>query len=172
MAASAALSGSEVLLREGRVGFMLELVRVDDRLLHGQIICAWVPFIQADSLVVASDEAAKDALVSEIIESCGQDCVNVAVKSVEETVEFLSDPSSKERVILVLGDLKDAMRAYKAGLKFDSINLGNIHHEDKGRKLTPSVIVNSEDEAIMAAFKEMGVKIDIRDVPGSEPAAY
>lgn len=151
---------------------MLKLVRVDDRLLHGQIICAWVPFIQADSLVVASDEAAKDALVSEIIESCGQDCINVSVKSVDETMSFLAGSSPDERVILVVGDLKDALRIFKAGVKFTSINLGNIHHEVDGRKLTPSVIVNSEDEAVISTFRELGVEIDIRDVPGSEPADY
>jgi len=151
---------------------MLRLVRVDDRLLHGQIICAWVPFIQADSLVVASDEAAKDALVSEIIESCGQNCIKVNVKSVDETVGFLDGLPAGENVILVVGELKDAMRIYRAGAKFASINLGNIHHEVDGRVLTPSVIVNAEDEAVIAGFRALGVEIDIRDVPGSEPADY
>ena len=163
---------SDNAVRESKDQVMLKLVRVDDRLLHGQIICAWVPFIQADSLVVASDEAAKDALVSEIIEACGQDCIKVNVKSVDETVGFLSDSSIDERVILVVGDLKDAMRIYRAGVKFASINLGNIHHENDGRVLTPSVIVNNEDEAVIAGFRGLGVEIDIRDVPGSDPAAY
>jgi len=151
---------------------MLKLIRVDDRLLHGQIICAWVPFIQADSLVVASDEASKDALVSEIIESCGKDCIKVAVKSVDETVSFIATESPDERVILVVGDLKDAMRIYEGGLKFPSLNLGNIHHDDGGRKLTASVIVNAEDEEIISRFTKLGVEIDIRDVPDREPASY
>ncbi|MFQ5735736.1 MAG: PTS sugar transporter subunit IIB [Thermodesulfobacteriota bacterium] len=151
---------------------MVKLVRVDDRLLHGQIICAWVPFIEADTLVVASDEAAKDVLVSEIIESCGQNCINVYVKSVEETVEFLNAGTEDERVILVVGDLRDAMKIYKAGMRFSSINVGNIHHEDHGRRVTSSVIVNSEDESILDSFEALGVEIDIRDVPASEPTAY
>lgn len=150
---------------------MVKLIRVDDRLLHGQIICAWVPFIKADSLVVASDEAAKDSLVSEIIEACGQSCLDVHVKSVEDAVKFVNGGRTQE-VILVVGDLKDAMKLYKAGLKFTSLNIGNIHHEDNGRKVTPSVIVNSEDESIIESFEGLGVEIDIRDVPGSEPTAY
>ena len=43
---------------------MVILVRVDDRLLHGQIICSWVPYLKADSLIVCSDEAASDKLLS------------------------------------------------------------------------------------------------------------
>ncbi len=162
-----------VALRPGKKATnMVKLIRVDDRLLHGQIICAWVPFIKADALVVASDEAAKDSLVSDIIEACGQTCLDVHVKSLEDAVKFVNGGRTQERVILVVGDLKDAMKLYRAGLKFTSLNIGNIHHEDNGRKVTPSVIVNSEDESIIESFEGLGVEIDIRDVPASVPTAY
>lgn len=149
---------------------MVKLIRVDDRLLHGQIICAWVPFIKADSLVVSSDEAARDAIASEIIESCGRNCFSVYVKSVEETAEFVTEECDSERVILVVGGLKDAMKIYEAGMRFASINIGNVHHE--GRQVTPSVIFDSEDEEIIGRFEELGVEIDIRDVPASAPTTY
>lgn len=151
---------------------MIILVRVDDRLLHGQIICAWVPFMKADSLLVASDEAAGDSLVSEIIGSCGYKGLNVYVKSIDDAVGRLrGDGSAKERTILIVGDLKDALRIYDMGIRFTSINLGNIHHED-GRRITPYLIVNREDEEILRRFRRMGVSIDVRDVPASPPAEY
>lgn len=153
---------------------MVILVRVDDRLLHGQIICSWVPFIKADSLVVASDEAASDALVSEIISSCGCSELSVFVKSVADTVSYLAGDGNGApgRVMLVVGDLRDAMRLYERGMKFPSINLGNIHHEDDGRRITPSIIVNSEDEEILRRFRALGVVIEIRDIPRNEGMEY
>jgi D-glucosaminate-specific PTS system IIB component len=152
---------------------MVILIRVDDRLLHGQIICSWVPFIKADSLVVASDEAASDSLVSEIISACGCDGLSVSVKSVADTVAFLNgDGGAQQRVMLVVGELRDAMRLYELGMKFSSINLGNIHHEDDGRAITPSIIVNSEDEEILRRFRAMGVSIDIRDIPRNDSKEY
>lgn len=150
---------------------MLTLVRVDDRLLHGQIICAWVPFVKADSLVVASDEAAGDTLISEIIESCGCKGLNVNVRNVAEAVSCVKG-ADRERVILIVGNLADAMRVYEQGLKFTKLNLGNIHHEERGRKITPSVIVNREDEEILEKFKSLGVSVEIRDVPASSASPY
>jgi len=151
---------------------MIILVRVDDRLLHGQIICAWVPFVKADALLVASDEAAGDSLASEIIGSCGHKGLNVYVKAIDEAVVCLREgESSKERIILIVGDLNDALRIYAEGIKFTSLNLGNIHHEN-GRRITPYVIVDGTDEDILRRFKRMGVSIDIRDVPASQPAEY
>lgn len=152
---------------------MVILIRVDDRLLHGQIICSWVPFIKADSLVVASDEAASDSLVSEIISACGCNELSVAVKSVADTAAYLKGEDGAEaRVMLVVGELRDAMRLYELGMKFSSINLGNIHHEDDGRVITPSIIVNSEDETVLRRFMELGVSIEIRDIPKNDSREY
>lgn len=151
---------------------MVSLVRVDDRLLHGQIICAWVPFMKADMLIVASDEAASDSLVSDIISSCGHKGLGVQVKSLEDAVSYLAGAAADERVILILGGLADAMRVYELGLRFSSINIGNIHHEANGRRMTPSVIVDDEDVRIMDRLCSLGVRVEIQDVPASGPRDY
>ncbi len=152
---------------------MVILVRVDDRLLHGQIICSWVPFTKADSLVVASDEAAADELTSEIMCACGCEGLAVRVEKLTEAAARIGAcMSCPERVIMIVSDVRDAMRLYELGMSFDSLNLGNIHHEKDGRRITPSVIVNGEDEEILDRFRHLGVKIDIRDVPTKPPVEY
>lgn len=150
---------------------MVSLVRVDDRLLHGQIICAWVPFMKADMLIVASDEAASDSIVSDIISSCGHKGLGVQVKSLKDAVSYL-EGAADEKVILILGDLADAMKVYELGLRFGSINLGNIHHEENGRRMTPSVIVDDDDVVIMDRLRLLGVRVVIQDVPASLPREY
>ena len=148
-------------------------IRVDDRLLHGQIICSWVPFIKADALIVASDEAASDALASEIIESCGCKALKVIVKRVDDVYSFLAGSLFADRqLILIVADLKDAMRVYESGMRFATLNIGNIHHDDNGLRIAPSVIIDCDDECIIERLESMGVTIDIRDVPGSSPIPY
>lgn len=151
---------------------MVILVRVDDRLLHGQIICSWVPHIKADALVVASDEAARDSLVSEIISSCGHKGLSVCVKSIKDAVAHVNSGECGVRVILIVGGLLDAMAVYEEGFRFETLNLGNIHHEEDGREVTPSIIINREDEEIIRRFESLGVRMDIRDVPASAPARH
>lgn len=152
---------------------MICMIRVDDRLLHGQIICAWVPYVNADSLIVASDEAAGDALAREIISSCACEDLRVHVLGVDEAARGIIKGGYEERrYILIVGALSDAMRLYEDGMRFAALNIGNIHHDNGGRRISGSVIINSEDEEILQKFDELGVKIDIRDVPASAPAAY
>ncbi len=152
---------------------MINLVRVDDRLLHGQIICAWVPYCSADMLIVASDAAASDELLKEILMSCTQGGLGVKVLNVEDAVEVLLAGSySDEQVILVVGNLHDAFRLFEQGIHFKALNLGNLHHENGGRMLTPSVTVDNKDEALLSKLAGKGVAIEIRDVPTSASLPY
>lgn len=152
---------------------MVIMVRVDDRLLHGQIICAWVPDIKAESLVVVSDEAAGDELAREIICSCAHKGLGVEVMGVAEAVREGADGAFDDlRAIVIVGGLTDAMRLYREGMRFTSLNIGNIHHVQGGRMLTPSVIVDPDDEAVIAEFQSLGVEIDIRAVPASQPGSF
>lgn len=153
---------------------MIILVRVDDRLLHGQIICSWVPYLKADALIVASDNAAGDVLTNQIMQACSCNELTVNVLKIDDAVQCVRSSawSGSARVILVVGDIKDAVRLYDGGVNFTSLNLGNVHHGQGGRAVTASVILSREDEEYIGRLESMGVSIDIRDVPGREPARY
>ncbi len=142
-------------------------------MLHGQIVCAWAPYVAADYLVVASDEAAGDSLTRDIIASCAHEDLAVEVKKIDEVIggDALDDDEA-HKGILVVGSLADAMRVYESGVEFDTLNIGNIHHDNDGRSLTPSVILNTNDDEIIEKFIELGVSIDIRNVPSSSPLEY
>ncbi len=152
---------------------MISMVRVDDRLLHGQILCAWVPHVQADTMIVVSDEAASDSMAREIICSCAHDSMKVEVVSVVEVVGLIeSGRFDSDRAMLILGSLQDAMRLYDSGVVFAELNIGNLHHEEGGRMVTPSIIIDDEDTEILDRFASLGVVLDLRAVPASEPGAY
>lgn len=152
---------------------MISLVRVDDRLLHGQIICAWVPYVEANALIVASDEVASNGLVREIMGACACEELKVTVLKVDDAAaKIKKDGDGQDRVILVFGSLADAMRCYEHGVKFKALNIGNIHHVQHGRKITASVIVDEQDEDIMERFAALGVAIDVRDVPASASVRF
>ena len=149
------------------MGFFL---RVDDRLIHGQTMCAWVPYVDATSLVVASDDVAADKVKSSIMTTSCCDEIDVCVKSIDE---LLDDPDRKclqgERVLLIVGDIKDAMRLHKGGVLFETLNIGNLHYKEEAKRVSRTVSFDVDDEAIISSLSGAGVNIDIREVPDSEP---
>jgi len=153
---------------------MIILVRVDDRLLHGQIICSWVPYLKADALIVASDNAAGDMLTNQIMQACSCDELSVNVMKLDDAVKCArsSACNGQGRVILIVGNIRDALRLHDAGVDFTSLNLGNVHHEEGGRVVTESVILNREDDEYIGRLESDGVTIDIRDIPERPPVKH
>jgi mannose/fructose/N-acetylgalactosamine-specific phosphotransferase system component IIB len=152
---------------------MIKLVRVDDRLLHGQTLYAWVPFVKADLVVVASDKVDCDAFARVAMRACSDRKLRVIVKRVKEVAKELGKESlANSRIVLIVSNLRDAMMIYNEGLRFTSLNIGDVHHMAQGRRMSRSVILNRGDEEIIEEFERLGVAIDIRDIPTSPPVPY
>lgn len=146
------------------------LVRVDDRLVHGQIIEAWAPFCKATCVIVASDEAKKNRIQRTAIESCSSKALAIKVLGIEEAVRYVtSEAMNKERIIIIFSTLKELAQAYNKGLKVLYVNIGNIHHHNgKVRMITQSVYIDKEDEDMAQNLLKLGMDLDIRAVPSDK----
>jgi PTS system mannose-specific IIB component len=153
---------------------MVSLIRVDDRLVHGQITTTWVPHLKADTILVASDEVASDPLRTDAIGCCAYKGLSIVVKNIADSIEAAASESlAPSRVILIVSGLKDAMRLYEGGLVFTALNIGNIHNDSgQCRTITPSICIDKSDEEILVRFEALDVVIDLRDVPSSSPEAF
>lgn len=153
---------------------MVSLIRVDDRLVHGQITTTWVPYLKADTILVASDEVVSSRLKTEAMGCCAFKGLNIIVKDIADSIEeAASERLNSSTVIFLVSGLADAMRLYEGGLKFSTLNIGNVH-DDSGecRMITPSICIDRENEEILERFDALGVAIDLRDVPTSTPGAF
>ena len=151
------------------------LVRVDDRLVHGQIIEAWVPFCRATAIIVANDEAAGSRIQKMAIESCASKSVSIKVETIKDAAgDIISPRMENENVIVIVSNLRDIVRLHSWGIKFSSVNIGNIHHNGERHgieymKLSPSIFIDRDDWGFIIRFREEGIKLDIRTVPMDSP---
>ena len=138
--------------------------RIDNRLVHGQVIEAWLPYTGATRLVICNDGLVNDLLQQQIM--------LLAVPS-RITAEFVS-PSSlgrhvstggSEKVLVLFADCADARRGYDSGARFTSLNVGNMHYAPGKRQICPHVALSEDDDACLRSFAETGVALDFRCVP-------
>ncbi|MBW2621593.1 MAG: PTS sugar transporter subunit IIB [Deltaproteobacteria bacterium] len=142
------------------------LVRVDWRLIHGQIIQAWVPETRADCLVLANDATAENEIQRSIMEVSVPEELEVAILPVEVAAqEFRNGRWDSRRVVLILADCADALKIYNAGVKFRDLNLGNLHFSENKKQVTGSVALDSADLKNLNELSELGVNIEARSAP-------
>jgi mannose/fructose/N-acetylgalactosamine-specific phosphotransferase system component IIB len=146
------------------------LVRVDNRLIHGQILEAWVPFLQAEGIVVADDGVASDFFRETVIRMAVPREIEVTVCSVDDLVKSVSGPQAEgPRTIVLFGDVGSAARARLGGFRFDRLNLGNIYSEECVLTCTPSVQLDRKELDAVLPLLRAGVVIDLKRVPTDSP---
>lgn len=146
----------------------LVLVRVDCRLIHGQVIESWVPFTKADYLLVANDDLANDDLQQTIMKMAVPPTIKVEVSTVFEAAQKLQNGLGKNRrIILLVENCEDALRCYHYGLRYDSLNLGNLVCTQSKRQVTCSIYLDDRDLEYLREIKNRGIAIEARPVPDS-----
>ncbi|MBN2438538.1 MAG: PTS sugar transporter subunit IIB [Deltaproteobacteria bacterium] len=148
----------------------IALVRVDNRLVHGQILEAWVPFLKASCIVVVNDQAASDFFHETVIRMAVPRGVKVIVCSVAEFSEtYPFNRGRGPKTIVLFSKVSDALTAHRLGFLFDQLNIGNIYNEECKLCCTPAVLLSNDDIHDIIDLQDAGVKIELRQVPREKP---
>lgn len=142
-------------------------VRIDDRLVHGQIVTAWINESKANTILVADDIAAKDATQKMLLALAVPKRIKFILKNIEEASDYLKSECEDE-VLLLLRNPETANRLFNLGFHIDSLNVGNISNSksDTPRtKLLAYIHVSSNDVQNLREIAKKGVKLDVRSVP-------
>jgi mannose/fructose/N-acetylgalactosamine-specific phosphotransferase system component IIB len=140
------------------------LLRIDDRLLHGQVLVAWAAAMHPDRLVLASDEVASDPERRAVYAALPQEDYEISIDTLAQAAARLKHG---DRVLVVCGSPADARRLVDLGAGVRHIQVGGLHHAAGKRELLPYVHLSAADVEHLRALLERGIEIEARDLPGS-----
>ncbi len=148
----------------------IELVRIDDRLIHGQVVMAWHKVYPVDRMVVIDDKVANDAIRKMLLETVAPPGVAVSVLTLAQGSEaLLRGKFAAEKVMLLLTTPVTLLKLAECGISFETVNVGGMGIGQGKRRLTPAVAVNAEQEQAFRELNERGVKLQIQIIPGDPP---
>jgi len=143
-------------------------VRVDNRLVHGQVVETWLPYIGASTIIVANDDVSEDVLTQEIMSLAIPQSTASSFVPIHDLLHLKGTAlwsATHSDTLVLFSNCGDARRAYEIGFTFATINIGNIHYAPGKRQLSPSVAVNETEEECLHFFLGKHVKLDFRCVP-------
>ena len=136
----------------------LLLVRVDDRLIHGQVTQGWGSALHPDRYVVVNDSASAPQGTSIAVMPIDRD-------TVADLQRWLD---SEEDIIVLVESPADALRLHEKGFAFELLNVGGLHLREGRWRVLPFVCVDEDDVKSFRALKALGVRIECADVPGCD----
>jgi len=142
------------------------LARIDNRLIHGQVLETWLPYVHANCLVVANEAISASPLKRMMMEASVQSSIRVEIGSISEIIElFDSGELNDFRVLLLFATTSDSLAALHGGLKFERLNLGNLHAGHGKTQFSCTVFLDPEDIENLEQIDETGVDISARCIP-------
>lgn len=147
----------------------LLLIRVDDRLIHGQVTLGWGSILNPDRFVVANDAAAENDWEKELYETSAPEGTEVSVLGLAEVARAVRKwLDRQENIVILVESPADALLLHQSGFSFEALNLGGLHHQEGRKRILPYVCLGREDLIALETLRDLGVKIECADVPSCE----
>lgn len=146
----------------------VKFLRIDSRLIHGQVAGSWVNHVGPETLIAASDAAANDELRKTLLLQVGPASARTNVLDIAKTIRVYYNPDYKGmRTMIVVESPMDALALIKAGIKVDEVNVGGVTFKEGMTLITEAVSVNEEHLEAYKALNDLGVKMTLQQVPNS-----
>lgn len=145
---------------------MVKLLRIDERLLHGQVAVTWVSNVNASSILIANDEIMQNEMSKMAIKMAKPNGVNLAIRSIDEGAKLLNDPRSDDITIFVIvKTIADAVRLAEQTHCIRQVNIGGIRKREGGKLIAPAVYVSDRDIDNLKKLKSLVDVVEFRMVP-------
>ncbi|MGF7398332.1 PTS sugar transporter subunit IIB [Thermoanaerobacterium thermosaccharolyticum] len=147
---------------------MANFIRVDDRLIHGQIITKWAGYLNVKNIVVIDDNTAKNNMLKSIMMMSVPKIYKTVICSYEEAKNIIQKLSEKSENTLILIRFPSMLNnLVNNGIRPDLINIGNVSRKGDENKfeITHNIFLTENDIQILENLHKQGMKITFQLVP-------
>ncbi|SUO95606.1 PTS mannose transporter subunit IIAB [Suttonella ornithocola] len=143
----------------------LGLLRIDDRLIHGQVATRWTKETEVNRIIVVNDDVAKDKMRTTMLKQAVPNGVTAHTVSIDKMIRVFNNPEyANDRVMLLFTNATDVLRLFERGMPIKSVNIGGMAYKEGRTMLDMSVSVNDDDVKAFEKLNEAGVELEVRKV--------
>lgn len=152
-------------------GANIVLARVDDRLIHGQVVVKWLRARPCDQILISDDEVSQDQFLQRVLALAAPKGVHVVAKSVDQTVDYLENGAAGQRVMLLLRQPETAARLVDRGLSLPALNVGGQAPAPGSQRIYKSVALSADQMRSLGQLADAGTRVYFQSVPEPEASA-
>ncbi|HZI88854.1 MAG TPA: PTS sugar transporter subunit IIB [Candidatus Polarisedimenticolia bacterium] len=144
----------------------LLLARIDDRLIHGQVVHGWGSRLHPTWIAIVSDSLRADPARAELYLFAAPEGSKAVALSVEEALgEETRRAVEAERAMLLFPGVEEPLRLKQGGFPLSDLNVGGMHHASGKHAVLPYVYLDARDREALRALAALGVRVTAQDLP-------
>ena len=143
----------------------INVARIDDRLIHGQVITTWVKNYDIEQVLVINDKVAGDKVQQSVLTMSAPPGLKVLVFGVQQFIEILKKTPIKKRTMLLFTNSIDVNALVEGGLLLEKVNVGGMRMQDGRHQLSRAVSVTPEEEQAFKNLIAKNIPVEVQMVP-------
>ncbi|MBI0092302.1 PTS sugar transporter subunit IIB [Lactobacillus sp. M0403] len=145
---------------------MIKMMRVDHRLLHGQVAFSWTSALSADCILIADNETASNELKKSAMKLAKPNGVKLVIKNVDEAIKSLKKGvTDKYKLFIVVGSIESAKKIIDGYPEIKTLNLGGTLPGPNKSNISKTIAITSSERDMLRDLLNEGVDINIQMVP-------
>lgn len=145
------------------------LARIDDRLIHGQVVTVWTRESKCNRIIVCNDEVAAEPIRKTLLTQVAPPGIKANVVDVKKAIRVYMNPKYEEtRALLLFTNPADVLCMVEGGVDIKSVNIGGMSFKEGKKQITHAVSVNEADIEAFKKLHERGIELEMRKV-ASDP---
>lgn len=145
------------------------LTRIDDRFIYGQDTGLWNEAIGSNLVLIVNDEIAADSRKWAPMRIAAPEGVWARFFSVQRTIDIIHTATPRQWILIMVASPADALALAKGGVPITKISIGHMQAGEGKRSVTSAVAVDDADVAAFKELQELGIELEIRYLPNSDP---
>ncbi|MGP1939452.1 MAG: PTS mannose transporter subunit IIAB [Arsenophonus sp. ET-DL9-MAG3] len=143
----------------------IALTRIDDRLIHGQVVIRWIKEIKVKRIIVVNNKVAKDYIRSTLLKQVAPPGIIAHVVDVAKYIRVYNNPKyAGERVMLLFTNPTDVLQVVKGGVKIKSVNIGGMAYHDGKIQVNNAISIDNKDIDAFNKLSKRGIELEARKV--------
>lgn len=146
-------------------------VRIDDRLIHGQVVESWIPHLKINEVVVVSEEAAGDDMCKNLMRLSLPEEVSLKVVTVRTCADYLGASvtgKAGKRILVLVSGPGEVLDLMQNGVKISRVNVGGMHYSAGKMQVGRAIFLSEEDHKSLKDISARGVELEGRGVPSDK----
>lgn len=146
--------------------YNIKLVRLDFRLIHGQVIAKWFGQIMGNEIVIIDDDLSQDSFMASIYEMSAPVDSKVHVYSVEDAVKKVEDGTfASGKVLVLFKNVDQVFKAVEKGFKIDELQIGGLGSAPGRINVYGPITLDNHDASLLKKIADQGTNIYLQQVP-------
>ena len=148
---------------------MISLIRIDDRLIHAQVVIGWGSRLHPDRIIVSDDYVAGNEWERNLYLTAAPPEIKVSILSLADTIaQVKGGVFDREKIIILVAHPQSVVELVERGLEIETVNVGGLHYAEGKEKILDHVYLDAGEKAALRELVKKGITLEARALPDSE----